>query len=189
VWRDYGAHIVGVVTNVLGDAESSPFCSCCNTLIFCSFDCYTHQVFFTSSLHSYTNYITTRWILLSVTTSSLRPKLFEFTKPRWQSSLLGCRVRPSFSCSYKKFKELYLEAMASRLSSGAVLTQWTMHYQAYWRLWELCNVIITVIEDDEKVATKASQVVMGDAKVKEKARKMVKLIKNTRFWTHSLCTS
>lgn len=64
----------------------------------------------------------------------------------------------------------------------AVLTRWTMHYLAYRRLRELRNVIITVVEDDERKPIKDSQVVTGDTKAKEKARKMVKVIKNPRFW-------
>jgi lipocalin len=57
-----------------------------------------------------------------------------------------------------------------------------MHYQAYRRLRELRKVIITVVEDDEKRPMKESQVITGDAKAKEKAKKMVKVIKNLRFW-------
>ena len=57
-----------------------------------------------------------------------------------------------------------------------------MHYQAYKRLRELRNVLIAVIEDDERRPVKESQVITGDARAKEKARKMVKLIKNLRFW-------
>ena len=57
-----------------------------------------------------------------------------------------------------------------------------MHYQAYKRLRELRNILIAVVEDDKRRPVKESQVITGDARVKEKARKMVKLIKNLRFW-------
>lgn len=64
----------------------------------------------------------------------------------------------------------------------AVLTRWTMHYQAYRRLRELRNVIVTVVEEDERLPVKESRVITGDTRAKEKAKKMVKLIKNSRFW-------
>lgn len=64
----------------------------------------------------------------------------------------------------------------------AVLTRWTMHYQAYRRLRELRNMIITVVEEDEKLPIKESKVITGDTRGKEKAKKMVQLIKNARFW-------
>ena len=67
-----------------------------------------------------------------------------------------------------------------------VLTRWTMHYQAYRRLRELRNVIAMVVEADERKPAKESLMITGDAKAKEKAKKMVKLIKNTRFWD-ALC--
>ena len=64
----------------------------------------------------------------------------------------------------------------------AVLTRWTMHYQAYQRLRELQNIIITVVENDEKRPAKDSQVITGDTRAKAKARTMVELIKNMKFW-------
>lgn len=64
----------------------------------------------------------------------------------------------------------------------AVLTRWTMHYQAYQRLRELRNIIITVVENDEKRPAKDSQVITGDTRAKAKARTMVELIKNMKFW-------
>ena len=64
----------------------------------------------------------------------------------------------------------------------AVLTRWTMHYQAFWRLWELNTVIIMVFEDDEKKPVKESNMITRDAKAKAKVTEMVKLIKNPAFW-------
>jgi hypothetical protein len=64
----------------------------------------------------------------------------------------------------------------------AVLTQWTMHYQAYRRLRELHTVIVMVVEADEKKLGKERYVITGDTRAKVKATQMVKLIKNPRFW-------
>ena len=64
----------------------------------------------------------------------------------------------------------------------AVLTRWTMHYQAYRRLRELHTIIVMVIEADEKKSSKECFVITGDARAKAKATEMVKLIKNPKFW-------
>lgn len=67
----------------------------------------------------------------------------------------------------------------------AVLTRWTMHYQAFRRLGELHTVIVMVVEDDEKRPAKERNIVTGDTRVKAKAAEMIKLIKNPMFW-HAL---
>lgn len=64
----------------------------------------------------------------------------------------------------------------------AVLTRWTMHYQAFRRLRELHTVIIMVVEDDEKRPVKERNVITGDTRAKSKATEMVKLIKNPELW-------
>jgi hypothetical protein len=64
----------------------------------------------------------------------------------------------------------------------AVLTRWTMHYQAFRRLRELHTVIIMVIDDDEKRPVKERNVIAGDTRAKAKATEMVKLIRNPTFW-------
>src|SRR5882757_1282542 len=64
----------------------------------------------------------------------------------------------------------------------AVLTRWTMHYQAYRRLRELHTIIIMVVEFDEAKLPKERCIVAGDTKAKAKATEMVKLIKNLSFW-------
>ena len=64
----------------------------------------------------------------------------------------------------------------------AVLTRWTMHYQAYRRLRELQAIFVIVIEADEKRSLKERQVITGDTRAKAKATEMVKLIKNPKFW-------
>lgn len=64
----------------------------------------------------------------------------------------------------------------------AVLTRWTMHYQAYRRLRELRTIFTIVIETDEKRPIKERQVITGDTRAKAKATDMVRLIKNPKFW-------
>ena len=68
----------------------------------------------------------------------------------------------------------------------AVITRWTMHYQAFRRLRELHPVIVTVVNDDEERPVRERNVIVGDARSKAKATEMVKLIRNTKFW-EALC--
>ena len=44
----------------------------------------------------------------------------------------------------------------------AVLTRWTMHYQAFWRLGELHDVIVVVVRDDERKPVKDRNLVTGN---------------------------
>ena len=64
----------------------------------------------------------------------------------------------------------------------AVLTRWTMHYQAYRRLRELHSVIIMAVDADEKCLEPQRCVIAGDTRAKTKAREMVSLIRNRGFW-------
>lgn len=63
-----------------------------------------------------------------------------------------------------------------------VLTRWTMHYQSYQRLGELCAILIIVIEADEDRPISEHRVVVGDTKAKAKVTQMVWLIRNPSFW-------
>ncbi|KAJ3777435.1 hypothetical protein FB446DRAFT_615658, partial [Lentinula raphanica] len=62
----------------------------------------------------------------------------------------------------------------------AVLTRWTSHYLAFRRLLDLRKTLDYIVAKDQILPE--SQLVTGDAKGKEKARKMIKLIKNLDFW-------
>lgn len=64
----------------------------------------------------------------------------------------------------------------------AVLTRWTMHYQAYRRLRELKSVITVVVDDDENRPIKERNIITGDTRAKAKAKEMVSLVKNEQFW-------
>jgi hypothetical protein len=64
----------------------------------------------------------------------------------------------------------------------AVLTRWTAHYLAYSRLIQLSPTLKLLVQQDEMRATPNSRLITGDKKAKEKARRMVKLIKNEVFW-------
>ena len=64
----------------------------------------------------------------------------------------------------------------------AVLTRWTMHYQAFWRLGELHDVIIVVVRDNEKKPANDRNLITGNARAKAKATEMVNLIKTPAFW-------
>lgn len=64
----------------------------------------------------------------------------------------------------------------------AVLTRWTMHYQAYQRLRELRIWLSAVVEADGKREAKDRCVIAGDARSRTKATAMVELINNSKFW-------
>ena len=64
----------------------------------------------------------------------------------------------------------------------AVLTRWTMHYQAFRRLGELRDVINVVIRDDERKPVKDRNLITGNTRAKAKAAEMVNLIKTSAFW-------
>ena len=64
----------------------------------------------------------------------------------------------------------------------AVLTWWTMHYQAFWRLAELHNIIVMVVHDNKKKPVKDRNLATGNARAKAKATEMVDLIKSPAFW-------
>ena len=64
----------------------------------------------------------------------------------------------------------------------AVLTRWTMHYQAYQRLRELRIWLSAVVEADGKREAKDHCVIAGDARSRTKATAMVELINNSKFW-------
>lgn len=64
----------------------------------------------------------------------------------------------------------------------AVLTRWTMHYQAYRRLRELRTVIATVVLDNGHLPVGERRVITGDARARAKANEMVNLVNNGRFW-------
>ena len=57
-----------------------------------------------------------------------------------------------------------------------------MHYQAFWRLGELCDVIVVVVHDDEKKPAKDCNLIIGNARARTKATEMVNLIKTPAFW-------
>lgn len=65
----------------------------------------------------------------------------------------------------------------------AVLTRWTSHYLAYCRLADLHLALQTVVTNDERLPAPQQCVIIGDARAKEKARRMVKTILDGRFWT------
>ena len=63
-----------------------------------------------------------------------------------------------------------------------VLTQWTMHYQSYWRLRELCVILVIIVEANKDRLYLDHCVVTGDTKARAKATQMVQLIWNLPFW-------
>ncbi|EKM48772.1 uncharacterized protein PHACADRAFT_202419 [Phanerochaete carnosa HHB-10118-sp] len=66
----------------------------------------------------------------------------------------------------------------------AVLTRWTSHYLAYWRLLDLKNWITQVIPQDRGrvEARQESQLVTGDREAKEKAKETLAIIDKAIFW-------
>ncbi|KAF7974572.1 hypothetical protein HWV62_11944 [Athelia sp. TMB] len=65
----------------------------------------------------------------------------------------------------------------------AVITRWTAHYLAFRRLLELEPSLRAVISKDDMQQNPAKKaVVIGDAKPKRRARRMVKIIQNPLFW-------
>ena len=67
----------------------------------------------------------------------------------------------------------------------AVLTRWTAHYLAYERLLDLKWVVETLVRNDELLPREEKRVINGDADARQKATKMVVIIKDALFW-HSL---
>ena len=63
-----------------------------------------------------------------------------------------------------------------------VLIQWTMHYQAFWRLQELHTVITIVIKADKMRLPKECNVIIGDMWAKAKATEIIKLIQKPELW-------
>jgi hypothetical protein len=64
----------------------------------------------------------------------------------------------------------------------AVLTRWTAHYLAYKRLLELKWVLETVTQQDALRLANEQILVSGDAKAKEKARKIIMIAEDADFW-------
>lgn len=64
----------------------------------------------------------------------------------------------------------------------AVLTRWTMHYQAYRRLRDLHDVIVVVVKDDGAKPSNERFIMTGDTRARAKAATMVDLVKNSEFW-------
>ena len=64
----------------------------------------------------------------------------------------------------------------------AVLTRWTSHYLAYCRLDDLRLALQTVVQNDVILPDEKKCVIIGDSRAKEKARSMVVIINDPRFW-------
>ena len=64
----------------------------------------------------------------------------------------------------------------------AVLTRWTMHYQAYRRLGDLQDVVVMVVKDDQNKPSNERFIMTGDARARAKAKTMVELVGNSEFW-------
>lgn len=64
----------------------------------------------------------------------------------------------------------------------AVLTRWTAHYQAYKRLLELRENLISIIASDAARPTANKLIVTGDAKAIAHSRKMIEIVNDSLFW-------
>lgn len=64
----------------------------------------------------------------------------------------------------------------------AVITRWTAHFVAFRRLLALKKDLLAVIYNDNTKAPNDKLIVIGDAKAKAKATKMINIIKNDTFW-------
>jgi len=64
----------------------------------------------------------------------------------------------------------------------AVLTCWTAHYMTFNHLLELHPTIMAVIYQDEVRAPADKLIITGNAKTKEKSRKMIEILKDNLFW-------
>lgn len=67
----------------------------------------------------------------------------------------------------------------------AVLTRWTSHYLAFYRLLQLHKTLLSIIYADEAAPVEKKKIVIGDAKAKAKSRRMVQILTNSLFW-HAL---
>ena len=68
----------------------------------------------------------------------------------------------------------------------AVISQWAAHYLAYCKLLELHGTLNVVVVNDEEKRAEDKIVVTGDAKAKDKVRKMVKLILDEPLFWHGI---
>jgi hypothetical protein len=66
-----------------------------------------------------------------------------------------------------------------------VLTRWTAHLRAYERILQSENAIMSVISTELGRPEEHRKFITGDRKSKEKAHRMVQLIRNSLFW-HNL---
>ena len=66
----------------------------------------------------------------------------------------------------------------------AVITRWTAHYLAYDRLITLRPVLMVVVTNDtaRMVSRMGSRIITGNASAKQKATRMIELIKSGPFW-------
>ncbi|TFK16929.1 hypothetical protein FA15DRAFT_571127, partial [Coprinopsis marcescibilis] len=91
---------------------------------------------------------------------------------RSKTILLGL-IRTAYADSHKGRTKSVLRA---------VLTQWTSHFLAFDRLLELEGTLQLVILKDSMEKPDDRKIVIGTTEAKEKATKMIQLVKNTSFW-------
>ena len=65
----------------------------------------------------------------------------------------------------------------------AVITRWTTHYLAYDWLITLCPVLMVVVTNNtaQMVSRMGSRIITGNASAKQKATRMIELIKSGPF--------
>jgi hypothetical protein len=74
-----------------------------------------------------------------------------------------------------------LETTGTALPIIRVLTQWTVHYQAYKCLLEL-NATLQMLVSAEAARPEKKMIITGDKKVKDHATEMLNVIMNSTFW-------
>ena len=184
---EYRASVVGIVTDASGECRKARRLLALEHPDIVFLDCYAHQVFpFYTCAGPHTDLRTSQVNL--VVGDYFKSEAEALTFADQASDLIAwLRSKTLILALMRDVQAALPGAKISEIKTiiRAVLTRWTMHYQSYRRLRELHTTILMVVDLDENRPEEQRCVITGDTRAKTKARGMVQLIKDERFW-HAL---
>ena len=180
VQNAYMAHVVGVVTDASGECWKARRLLSLEYPDIVFLDCYAHQVSFFVFVCPHTNHVVQINLMVG-DYFKLKAGVLEFADQA-SELITWLRSKTLILALLREVQQALPGIENVKAIICAVLTWWTMHYQAFRRLRELRTVITMVVEADEMRPPKERNVIIGDMRAKAKATEMVKLIRKPEFW-------